>query len=107
MIYYVAHAYSSDKHNICNAKKTLTELQEKDLSNCYICPIVSIPIFENANIKKEDKYELCFDLMTACDAVVIGSYISKDVKKEIEFARLIKMEVFRIDENGELQPFTE
>ena len=107
MTYYVAHAYSGDKQNIRAARQTLLELQKKDLLNCYICPVVAIPALESADIDGDSKLELCFDLMTICDAVVIGSYISEGMKKEIEFARLIKMEVLRLGKYGQLRPFTE
>ena len=107
MTYYVAHAYSGDKQNIRAARQTLLELQKKDLLNCYICPVVAIPALESADIDGDSKLELCFDLMTLCDAVVIGSYISEGMKKEIEFARLIKMEVLRLGKDGQLRPFTE
>ena len=107
MTYFVAHAYSGDKQNIRAARQTLLELQKKDLLNCYICPVVAIPALESADIDGDSKLELCFDLMTLCDAVVIGSYISEGMKKEIEFARLIKMEVLRLGKDGQLRPFTE
>lgn len=107
MTYYVAHAFSSDKRSSAMAKRTLLELQKKDLLNCYICPVVSLPILECEDVDKDSKMELCYDMMTLCDAVVIGSYIGETVKKEIEFARLIKMEVLRIGEDGKLQPFAE
>lgn len=107
MTYYVAHAYSGDKQNIMEARKTLLELQRKDLLNCYICPVVALPILESAKVDKDSKLELCFDIMTLCDAFIIGSYISEGMKKEIEFARLIKMEVLRLGKDGKLRPFSE
>ena len=45
--------------------------------------------------------------MSACDVLMVASEISKGVEAEIKFAKLVKMEVMRLDENGELQPFTE
>jgi hypothetical protein len=38
---------------------------------------------------------------------VAGDKISNGIQKEINFAKLVKMEVMRLDENGELQHFTE
>jgi hypothetical protein len=107
MTYYVAHAYSGDKQNIRAARQTLLELQKKDLMNFYVCPVVAIPALESADVDKDSKLELCIDLMTLCDAFIIGSYISEGMKKEIEFARLIKMEVLRLGKDGKLRPFSE
>ena len=54
-----------------------------------------------------DEMELCIDLLTCSDRLIVASEISRGVQREIEFAKLVKMEVLRLDENGELQPFTE
>lgn len=80
----------------------------KDLENCYICPLLALSHLEYGEIGYDDEMELCFDLMMACDVLVVASEeISKGVQKEIDFAKLVKMEVLRLDENGELQRFTE
>ena len=56
----------------------------------------------------EDFMEICLDFLSACDVLIVASKeISKGVKMEIDFAKLVKMEVMRIDEFGKLQPFTE
>ena len=51
--------------------------------------------------------EICLDLLSTCDRLIVASDISKGVRMEIDFAKLVKMEVMRLDENGELRPFTE
>ena len=51
--------------------------------------------------------ELGLDLLTCADRLIVASEISRGVQREIDFAKLVKMEVLRLDENGELQPFTE
>ena len=55
----------------------------------------------------DDFMEICLDFLSACDVLIVASEISKSVQREIDFAKLVKMEVMRLDENGELQPFTE
>lgn len=107
MICYVAHTYSADKSNIEKAKKITHDLQVKDLANCYICPLLTFSHLEYGEIKYEDEMELCLDLLSACDVLVVASEVSKGVQMEIDFAKLVKMEVVRLDENGDLQPFTE
>lgn len=108
MIYYVGHCFVGNKANIERAKKITHDLQVKDLENCYICPLLALSHLEYGEIGYDDEMELCFDLMMVCDALVVASEeISNGVQKEINFAKLVNMEVFRLDENGELQPFTE
>jgi hypothetical protein len=107
MIYYIAHQYSNDKSNIERAKKITHDLQVKDLANCYICPLLTFSCLEYGEIGYDDEMELCLDLLMCADALIVASEISKGVQMEIDFAKLVKMEVMRLDENGELQPFTE
>ena len=107
MIYYVGYCFGGDKANIEKAKKITHDLQVKDLENCYICPLLTFSHLEYGEIGYDDEMELCFDLLTCADRLIVASEISKGVQMEIDFARLVKMEVMRLDENGELQPFTE
>lgn len=108
MIYYVAHAYSNNKSNIEKAKKITHDLQVKDLANCYICPLLTFSHLEYGEIGYEDELELCLDILSSCDRLIVASKeISKGVQKEIDFAKLVKMEVMRLDKNGKLRPFTE
>lgn len=107
MTYYVSYSYSENKQSVKEARRILLKLQKKDMMNCYVCPVVSFPVFESEEVDKDSKFELCLDLMTLCDAFIIGSHISEGMKKEIEFARLIKMEVLRLGKDGKLQPFAE
>ena len=107
MIYYVSHCFGGDKANIERAKKITHDLQVKDLANCYICPLLTFSHLEYGVIGYDEEMELCLDLLTCADRLIVASEISRGVQREIDFAKLVKMEVFRLDENGELQPFTE
>lgn len=108
MIYYVAHCFGGDKANIERAKKITHDLQIKDLANCYVCPLLTFSHLEYGEIGYDDEMELCLDLLMCADYLIVASDdISRGVQREIDFAKLVKMEVFRLDENGDLQPFTE
>ena len=107
MIYYVSHSYLGDKNNIEKAKKITHDLQVKDLANCYICPLSTFSHLEYGEIGYDAEMELRLDLLSCSDVLVVASEISKGVKLEIDFAKLTKTEVMRLDENGELRPFTE
>ena len=97
MIYYVS---STDKENIESAMR---ELQTRDLKNCYISPLIAFSHLDSANIDSEDVAELRFDLLTCADCLIVLD----TVQEEINFAKLVKMEVMRLDKDGELRPFTE
>ena len=107
MLIYVATKYGEDPANIERAKKITHNLQVKDLANCYICPLLTFSHLEYGEIGYDDEMELCLDILQNCDKLIVASEISKGVQMEIDFAKLVKMEVMRLDENGELRPFTE
>lgn len=106
-LYYVSHQYGGDKDNIEKAKKITHDLQVKDLANCYVCPLLTFSHLEYGEIGYDDEMELCLDLLTCADRLIVASEISNGVQMEIDFAKLVKMEVMILDENGELQPFAE
>jgi len=106
-MFYVAHAYSGDKNNIEKARKITHDLQVKDLVNCYICPLLAFSHLEYAELGYDGEMELCLDLLSVCDQLIVASEISKGVQMEMDFAKLVKMEVMQLEENGELRPFTE
>ena len=105
MIFYVAHAYSGDNFNIEKAKKIIHDLQVKDLANCYVCPLLTFSHLEYGEIGYDNEMELCYDLLSQCDKLIVASEISRGVQMEIDFAKLVKMEVLKLDKNGELRPF--
>ena len=108
MICYVSHAYNGEKSNLEKAKKITHGLQKRDISNCYICPILAFSHLEYGEIGRDNEMELCLDLLTCADRLIVaGEEISNGVRTEIDFAKLVKMEIMRLDEFGKLQPFTE
>ena len=106
-LYYIAHQYGGDKENIEKAKKITHDLQVKDLANCYVCPLLTFSHLEYGEVGYDDEIELCLDLLSCADRLIVASEISKGVQKEIDFAKLVKMEVMCLDQNGELRPFAQ
>lgn len=107
MIIYVAHCFGGKKENLEKAKKITHDLATKDLCNCYVCPILNFSYWEYGEVGFDNELEVCLDLLSIADRLIVASEISKGVQMEIDFAKLVKMEVLRLDENGELRPFTE
>lgn len=107
MLIFISHCFGGDKENIEKAKKITHDLQVKDLANCYICPLLTFSHLEYGEIGYDGELELCLDILQNCDKLIVASEISKGVQMEIDFAKLVKMEVMRLDKNGKLQPFSE
>lgn len=85
--------------NIERAKKITHDLQVADLENTYICPLLALSHLRYGELGYEEEMELCIDLLSGCDRLIVASDISKGVSKEIDFANLVGMEVEYLEEN--------
>ena len=97
MLIYVAAKYGGDPANIERAKKITHDLQVKDLANCYICPLSTFSHLEYGEIGFDAEMELCLDILSDCEKMIVASEISKGVQMEIDFAKLVGMEVQYLD----------
>lgn len=107
MRYYIAHKYQGDKSNIERVGKIAKKLQLEHPEHAYFSPLHAFSFLEYNDMAYDDFMEVCYDFLSACDVLIVASEISKSVQREIDFAKLVKMEVMRLDENGDLQPFAE
>lgn len=105
MCYYIAHKYQGDKLNIERVGKIAKKLQLEHPENAYFSPLHAFSFLEYDDMAYN--MEVCLDFLSACDVLIVASEISEGVQMEIDFAKLVKMEVLRLDENGELRPFAE
>ena len=92
-ICYVSHRYGGDPANIERAKKITHDLQVADLDNCYICPLLTFSHLGYNEMGYDEEMELCIDLLSVSDVLIVASDISDGVQKEIDFARMVDMEV--------------
>jgi hypothetical protein len=93
MMYYVAHAHGGKLENIERAKKVTHDLQVIDLSNTYVCPLMLFSHLRYGEVGYEAEMELCIDILSNCDKLIVASEVSKGVAREIDFANLVGMEV--------------
>ena len=108
MIIYVSHIFLGKPENLERAKKITHDLQVADLENTYICPLLALSHLEYNEVGYDDEINLCIDLLSECDRLIVASeIISKGVQLEIDFAKLVNMEVLRLEKDGTLQPFTD
>ena len=97
-LYYVAHRFGGDPANLERAKKITHDLQVTDLDNCYICPLLAFSHLDYGEIGYDQEMEICLDLLSVCDVLIVASDISDGVQKEIDFARMVGMEVIDLAE---------
>lgn len=89
----MSHAFGGSIKNLNKAKKITHDLQVNDLDNTYVCPLLALSHLKYNEIGYDEEMELCLDILSACDKLIVASKISKGVEKEIDFANLVNMEV--------------
>ena len=92
-IFYVAHRFGGDRENLERAKKITHDLQLDDPTNCYICPLLAFSHLKYGEMSYDEEMALCLDLLSVSDALVIASDISRGVQEELDFAKMVDMEV--------------
>ena len=95
---YVSHKFGGDPANMERAKKITHDLQIENPAHCFICPLLAFSHLQYGEIGYDDEIELCLDLLSLCDTLIVASDISKGVQKEIDFARMVGMEVIDLAE---------
>ena len=90
---YVSHRFGGDPANMERAKKITHDMQVNDPENCYICPLMAFSHLGYNEIGNDEEMALCIDLLSVSDVLIVASDISDGVQKEIDFARLVGMEV--------------
>ena len=95
---YVSHKFGGDTANIERAKKITHDLQVADLDNCYICPLLAFSHLNYGEIGYEQEMEICLDLLSVCDVLIVASDVSDGVQKEIDFAKMVGMEMIDLAE---------
>ena len=92
-LYYVAHRFGGDPANMERAKKITHDLQVNDPENCYICPLMAFSYLEYNEMGHDEEMALCIDLLSVSDVLIVASDVSDGVQKEIDFAKMVGMEV--------------
>ena len=97
-IFYVSHKFGGNYQNLERAKKITHDLQVNDLDNTYICPLLVFSHLQYGEIGYDAEMDLCIDILSSCDRLIVASDISKGVAREIDFANLVGMEVEYLEE---------
>ena len=98
IICYVAHRFSGEKSNYDRAKKITHDLQIENPSHCFICPLLTFSHLKYGEIGYDEELELCLDILSVADVLIVASDISDGVQKEIDFAKMVGMEVIDLAE---------
>ena len=98
MLVYVSHCYGGNQENVERAKRITHDLQVENPAHCFICPLMMFSHLDYGEIGYDEEIELCLDILSVCDQFLITSEISEGVRRELDFARLVGMEVIDLAE---------
>ena len=93
MLIYISHRYQGNPDNMERAKQITHDLQVADPGNCYICPLTAFSHLQYGEMGYDAEMEICLDLLSVCDKLIVASVPSEGVRREIEFAKMVNMEV--------------
>lgn len=98
MLLYISHKYGGVPANMERAKKITHDLQVNDPENCYICPLMAFSHLEYNEMGYDEEMALCIDLLSVSDVLIVASDVSDGVQKEIDFAKMVGMDVIDLAE---------
>jgi hypothetical protein len=84
MLIYCSHKFGGSLENAKAAELKIKRLQLADPSNTYISPIHAFGFMYN-DVPYETGLEMCLDLLSKCDKMVVLSDLSRGVKAEIKY----------------------
>ena len=98
MLVYVSHCYGGNPENVERAKRITHDLQVENPTHCFIWPLMMFSHLDYDEIGYDEELELCLDILSVADVLIVASEPSKGVQKEIDFARMVGMEVIDLAE---------
>ena len=98
MIYYVAHKYDGKPENVQRAAKITHDLQVNNLSDVFICPLLAFSHLGCNEIGYDNEMALCLDILSVSDVLIVASEVGRGVQTEIDFAKMVGMEVIDLAE---------
>ena len=96
MTVFVAHAQTEDSS--IRSQKIVLQLQRENPDHCFIPSSIAFDHLYNGDFSQDDIFDIEADLLMNCDKLLIVSKISPIIRREIDFARMVGMEVIDLEE---------
>ena len=96
MTVFVANAQAEDSS--IRSQKIVLQLQYENPAHCFIPASVAFEHLYNGDVSQDEIYDSEVDLLMNCDQLLIVSKISPIIRREIDFARRVGMEVIDLAE---------
>ena len=96
MTVFVAHEQTEDSS--LRLSKIVLQLQMENPTHCFIPAAIAFDHLYNGDFSQDDIFDIEADLLMNCDQMLIVSDISPIMRRQIDFARIIGMEVIDLAE---------
>ena len=96
MTVFVAHAQTEDSS--LRSQKIVLQLQYENPAHCFIPASIAFEHLYNGDFSQDEIFAIECDLLCNCDQLLIVSKISPIIQREIDFARMVGMEVIDLAE---------
>jgi hypothetical protein len=92
----VAHRQTEDSS--LRLSKIVLQLQYENTTHCFVPAAIAFEHLYNGDFSQEDIFDIEADLLMNCDQMLIVSDISPIMRRQIDYCRMVGMEVIDLAE---------
>ncbi len=96
MTIFVAHCQTDE--STMRSRKIVLRLQNENPNHCFIPAAITFEHLYNGHFSADEIFEIECDLLCDCDQMLIVSDVSPIMRRQINFAQMVGMEVIDLAE---------
>ena len=96
MTVFVAHTQTGK--STIRSQKIVLQLQYENPTHCFIPAAIAFEHLYNGDFSQDDIFNIEADLLMNCDQMLIVSDISPIMRRQIDYCRMVGMEVIDLAE---------
>ena len=96
MTVFVAHCQNEE--SAIRSQKIVLQLQYENPTHCFIPASIAFEHLYNGDFSQDDIFDIEADLLMNCDQMMIVSDISPIMRRQIDYCRMVGMEVIDLAE---------
>ena len=96
MTVFVAHAQA--ENSCLRLSKIVLQLQMENPTHCFIPAAIAFEHLYNGDFSQDEIFDIEADLLMNCDQMLIVSDISPIMRRQIDYCRMVGMEVIDLAE---------
>ena len=96
MTVFVAHCQNEE--SAIRSQKIVLQLQYENPTHCFIPASIAFEHLYNGDFSQDDIFDIEADLLMNCDQMLIVSDISPIMQRQIDYCRIVGMEVVDLAE---------